>query len=357
MKQSNLEKFPIYKDVIESFTKTPEGIDLYGILRKDDPKIPGGYKLVNTNKFYLSVRSRTYISALPDGRWYYTVLSDGKRFSEEYFDSMIPALREVWIKVILKGVPRGISKAKFKEWIIKNSELLYGKGYSLDRIYEIFFREYKDLFYLTSERNVFNNERWDWIFKLLGGSIGVSADGLGRPILSISPLVNYKDPKIYRNVSYDNTELLGILIKNEGFVRMDQEIFAHLLNRENITITASPVAKPTKECQDFLNRGTLNFRIGVKTKEEFEEFIIDKVIDTLKTSPVIAASKPGDPLILFIIALLEYGLHGKLDTFEAIPEVLIILPEPLKSEISKGLKLTAANMETLEYAKSFGLIR
>ena len=340
------EKYPQYKELVNVFNNTPEGRDLYAILLKtEDNEL--GYKLTTTGRFNIGVGSKSFIQKEEGKKWYFTALSDGRRFSEAYYDTATELCSGVWKKTLCKRTPHGVKRTDFEKWLNDPNCSVIGKEYSIDEITSAYLYEMEEGFIIKSADSIFNSTRWEKVFKFFGTKKRMVKDGLYRPLFSMGPLIPYDETspyfgfwkkffQTYHNISDEN---LSRELKTEIFIK----------------------SVPKKEMS--INHNFIT--IGACNQEEAEKRIVSGIISMIRNGIIYSGKEykvyNNWATTEFMIALLENDMETIdikiLNEFILQnPTTILSLPDDLQKRVMEETGITQENVETIRYANQFKLI-
>lgn len=346
------EMFPVYIQLREALLTTSNGRDLLAVLYKR--KMPEGYELRRTDRFYIDLGSPTYLRKLPDGRWYYTALSDGRPFSETYYSTMEEMITDVWVKAIIKRAPKDVKKSDIKNWLISPDCPAKGKELSIDDIISLYMETNGDAFFIRRSDTLFDSPEWKEIFSFLGLKPRIINDGNFRPTYSFGNFIplNNEMPHFKFWASF----IMGVADNPEEAITSWQ--------RTHLGASLKTTPKIGKVSRRYFN-STIEIIAGVKTKEELEKVAISELIDSLKKSSfIIGKDFNENPILQLIVSLLSKSTDPKSNWISQIaefvlknPTTLEHIPKEYKSQIMEAAGISEELEETIRYAKEMGILK
>lgn len=326
--------YPEFVELRNELLNTTYGNDLYSILTRN--KLPEGYKLKDSGrigKFYIDAGSRSYMRKLPDGRWYYAVLTDGKVFHEDWFITIEEMLRSVWVKILVKRTPTGIKRADFEEWLKRDDCPGRGKGFDIEDVISSYLSTFNSSFRISDKIPIFDSREMEEIFDFLGLSKHIEKDALLRPVLCIGQFFQCKDE-------------IGCQMWQEI---LGKEIIMGLFSKTPIFHIKSSHKKGTNK-EEILRWGfnrKVVVTIHAETKEEMEKQILAIIRDHIKGADFLLNITEDEEVIKFIQAVLtpdELGDKGIIKPLASYvnknPKLILKIPERLRIAVKEELGMT-----------------
>jgi len=346
------ETFPVYKELRESLNTTKDGRDLMAILYKR--KLPEGYLLKSTDRFYIDLGSKTYLRKLPDGRWYYTALSDGRPFSQMYYNTMEEMLKDVWIKGVVKRAPHDVKQADFRKWLQDPNCPARGKELKIQDITIMYLESLGEGYYIKNADSIFDDPKWKEIFNFIGTEKKISNDGLFRPTLSLGLLLPWDEKA--PNFGFWEKLLLPYFGNDKTQLRFG-------MIRQNIHIIVKSSPKMGKLTWEPSN-GSYEILVGAKTKEEMEKKVIETIVKIIKGSQFILERNYEDNLIAKLMVSLFSGAEeptnhwakGMADFVLENPTMLEKIPSNYRKIVMQEAGISEDLAGTIEYANYIGLL-
>jgi hypothetical protein len=347
-KQDPYLKYPEFVELRDQLLNTTYGNDLYSILTRK--KLPDGYKLKDSGsigKFYIDAGSRSYMRKLPDGRWYYAVLTDGKVFHEDWFIEIEEMLRSVWVKILVKRTPTGIKRVDFEEWLKKDDCLGRGKGFDIEDVISSYLSTFNSSFRISNRIPIFDSTVMQDVFNFLGIEKYIHTDGILRPILCIGQFFIGTDES--RSIWDD---ILG------------KEKIIMTLNDNPLFRIRSSHKKGTKEVG--ILRWGFNKKVVVtihaETKEEMEKEILSVMRSHIKDG-FLDKITDDEELIKFIETvltpeeILDKGMIKSMASYvNKNPKLILKIPERLRISVKEELGMTDENEILIRDAVDYGIL-
>jgi len=347
-KKDPYEMFPEYKELREALMTTKKGRDLRAILYRR--KLEDGYLLKSTGRFYIDVGSNAFLKKLPDGRWYYTSLSDGRPFSETWYSTMEEMLGDVWIKGILKRTPLDVKRNDLKKWLEDQNCPAKGKEFSIDDIIVMYMESIGRGYYIHNTNSLFTDPKWTEVFTFLGIKKRIVNDGNLRPTFSLGYLIpiNHENPQY----SFWENFLGDYLPKEDWYKKM-----AMLRNNLQISIKSSPSINKS------ISTGGLSIVVGANTKEEAEKKIIKLIIKGIKENYIITDEEyEKNPIAKLLVSMFsnpsDQDWINQIAAFVSMnPTIIDKIPSSHREKILCAAGISEELASTIQYAKDMGVMK
>ncbi len=339
-------KYPEFQEVRDKLLNTSHGKDLYSILTTK--RLPEGYKLKdggNHGKFYLDAGSRTYIRKNSDGSWKYQVLTDGRVFHEEVFHSVDEALKQIWVKILVKRTPTDVKRADFEAWLNKPDCSARGKDLDIEGVVSMYLGQFSGAYRISESNIPFDSPLMEEVFDFLGLSKEIENDQLLRPKLVISRLfLGTQTGRDLWEPILGGTKILETYRTNPVF-----------------SIKSSP-KKGVKHVKS--SKWGLNTEVWVTIHAETKEEMEKEILNIMKANfpKLLGDITEDEDLIKMVISLLtpeiESGIYIKefSSYINKNPKLFLKLPEKFKDLVRKELGFTEELEKTIQDATDFNLL-